>query len=277
MQTAKYRFWKKIKNTLEDRWNEVDKTAFLAQLQNFYTETHFHEFFLKHKTLYDAALQNYRDNVLKLFDQSWYKTFYGKDAQEIYRVIIGFCCGGGNYGVNRHLKGAGKEDFAIVGYVVNKEGLPNYNEDYASTLIHEFNHSFINYLSDEKTNPANNQALQKAGKMLYEFSEGAMQKQAYGNWNIVVNESLVRAAVICYMLDHKFNRSTAIRNELLTQLQRNFYWMPDLVKVLRRYETKRTQYPTFESYYPEIIKFFNDYTSQEEKNINSAIGLAPVN
>jgi hypothetical protein len=52
-----------------------------------------------------------------------------------------------------------------------------------STLIHEFNHSFINYLSDEKTNPANNQATAKSRKNVVTNSpEGAMQKQAYGNW-----------------------------------------------------------------------------------------------
>jgi hypothetical protein len=264
-------------NTLEKRWNEVDKTEFLAQLQNFYTETHFHDFFLKHKTLYDVALRNYKDKVLKLFDQQWYKSFYGKNAQESYQVIIGFCCGGGNYGTNRHVKGTEKEDFAIVGYTVDKDGTPSYDDSYLSTLIHEFNHSFVNYLLDEETNPANVQAMQKAGDLLFRTSGWAMQSQAYSNWQTVVNESLVRAAVICYMLDHKFPRSTTVRSELLMQIQRNFRWMPGLVKVLRRYEAKRTQYPTFESYYPEIIKFFDTYTTQEEENINAAIGLTPGN
>jgi hypothetical protein len=162
-------------NTLENRWNEVDKTEFLAQLQNFYTETHFHDFFLKHKTLYDVALRNYKDKVLKLFDQQWYKSFYGKNAQESYQVIIGFCCGGGNYGTNRHVKGAEKEDFAIVGYTVDKDGTPSYDDSYLSTLIHEFNHSFVNYLLDEKTNPANVQAMQKAGDLLLRTSGWAMQ------------------------------------------------------------------------------------------------------
>ena len=91
--------------TLEKRWDKVNKTEFLTQLGNFYKDSRFNDFFNAHKTLYEKGLDAYRKNVIKYLDTSWYSAFYGKEPQEIFSVIIGFCNGGGNYGVNRHVRG----------------------------------------------------------------------------------------------------------------------------------------------------------------------------
>ena len=97
------------------------------------------------------------------FNQDWYSKFYGKEAQEKFVIIIGFCNGGGNYGIDRHQEGEIKEVYAVVGYYVNKEGIPQYNADYLPTLIHEFNHSFINYLLDMEDN---REAMKETGESL---------------------------------------------------------------------------------------------------------------
>ena len=54
------------------------------------------------------------------------------------------------------------------------------------------------------------------------------------------------------------------------QLQRNFRWMPELVRTLRIYENNRTTYPTFESFYPQIIQFFKYYVEKEQKETDVA-------
>lgn len=97
-----------------------------------------------------------------------------------------------------------------------------------------------------------------------------MSKQAYSNWKTVINESLVRAAVICYMLDKKYSEES-IREDLTGQLQRNFRWMPELVQLLRKYQTNRAEYPSLETFYPEIIHFFDEYAETQENKIKSAI------
>ncbi len=140
--------------TLEKRWANVDKADFLSVLNNFYKESDFNGFFKTHHDLYEKGLQSYRENVMKYFDAGWYHVFYGKEPQEKFSIIIGFCNGGGNYGVNRHVKGEMKEVFAVVGYYVDKEDRPMYNKEYLPTLVHEFNHSFINYNSSLKISPA---------------------------------------------------------------------------------------------------------------------------
>ena len=232
--------------SLEKRWKNVDKDEFLSYLNSFYKDTNFNEFFKAHKDLYD---------------------FYGNEPQETFSVIIGFCNGGGNYGVNRQLTGKMKEVFAIVGYYVDEEDTPTYNKEYLPTLIHEFNHSFINHYLDENKYPDFAKELEPTATDLFMSSRWSMAKQAYGNWKTVINESLVRAAVICYMLDKEY-KPEEIRNELLEQVQRNFRWMPELVTLLRKYEKKQFKYGNFENFYPNVIDFFTEYNKMENKRFD---------
>ena len=94
-----------------------------------------------------------------------------------------------------------------------------------------------------------------------------MSRQAYGNWQTMINESLVRAAVICYMLDKKY-APEEIKNELSEQIQRNFRWMPELVRLLRTYEKEQSRYESLEKFYPHIINFFSDYAEKENERLN---------
>lgn len=253
--------------TLEKRWKNVDKNEFLSYLNSFYKDTNFNEFFKAHKDLYNRGLKSYQDNVIKHFDIDWYADFYGNEPQETFSVIIGFCNGGNNYGVNRQLTGKRKEVFAIAGYYVDKEDTPMYNKEYLPTLIHEFNHSFINHYLDETKYPDFVKELEPAATDLFMSSRWSMAKQAYGNWKTVINESLVRAAVICYMLDKEY-KPEEIRNELLEQVQRNFRWMPELVSLLRKYEKEQSKYENFENFYPNVIDFFNEYKEKENKRFD---------
>ena len=80
----------------------MDKTQFLNLLTDFYKESCFHDFFKAHTKIYKKAIQDYKEKVLNHLDISWYESFYGNKPEENFSVIIGFCNGGGNYGVNRH-------------------------------------------------------------------------------------------------------------------------------------------------------------------------------
>ncbi len=254
-------------NTLERRWNEVDKTKFLNLLTDFYKKSSFQDFFESHRNFYRKGIRAYKEKVASQLDINWYDSFYGSKPGENFSVIIGFCNGGGNYGVNRHIRDKEKEVFAIVGYFVNEENEPLYNEECLPTLIHEFNHSFVNYLLDENKYPHHVKGLEKAGTYLFKSSQWAMSKQAYEDWQTMINESLVRAAVICYMLDKKY-APEEVRKELSAQLERNFRWMPELVCLLRKYEKKRNKYASLESFYPHIIDFFSDYAEKENNKLD---------
>ena len=142
-----------------------------------------------------------------------------------------------------------------------------YSKEYLPTLIHEFNHSFINHFLDENKYPDYVKELEPAATDLFNSSRWSMAKQAYGNWKTVINESLVRAAVICYMLDKDY-KPEEIKNELLEQVQRNFRWMPELVSLLRKYEKRQAKYGSFENFYPDVIRFFKEYSQKENERLD---------
>ena len=130
------------------------------------------------------------------------------------------------------------------------------------TVVHEFNHSFIKIEGDTKN------ALAKSGKTIKSYSAFCMKQQAYDSWQTILEESLVRAAEKCYFIEHGDGKvDKGIRNEM----NHGFFWMPELVQTLRYYESHRKKYPTFTSFYPEIIRFFDRYVTNMEKEMKKAM------
>ena len=246
---------------LEKRWSNVDIDDFIDKLNTFYIDTRFHNFFEQHRMFYDEGLKEYEANVMTYFHQEWYARFYGTAPTDRFRIVIGFTCGGGNYGPSRQLPGQPREAYAICGYYINPQTGKPYGEgaNMGTTLIHEFNHSFVNPLLNNETNAS---LIATTGQKLHKFSAYAMERQAYSDWQTVINESIVRAAVILYMLDQDFDQKQVL-NELANQVCRSFNWMPELVASLRYYAAHRDQYPTLNDYYPEIARCLSKYIEDE--------------
>ena len=255
--------------TLEKRWKNVNLDTCLMYINQFYTDTRFHEFYVQHEDFYKEVIRLYENNVMQYFHQDWYARFYGMAPEETFRVIIGFTNGGGNYGPSRQLPGQKKEVFAICGYYLDKDTGKAFEkgEMLASTLIHEFNHSFVNPRLEEE---ANKVLLEPVGNELYALSERLMGWQAYRNATTVLNESIVRAAVIIYMEENGFT-TEQVEAELYDQLGRGFHWMPELVSALKEYKNHRDKYPTFNDFYPEIAKILGTYVEKEHQRINTAL------
>ncbi|SDI40316.1 DUF4932 domain-containing protein [Mucilaginibacter sp. P25] len=236
----------------DKRWTLESAVKFTALLKQFYKDADFDGFF--HAHLADYAIAESRFNALfKKLDVSWYYKFYGKAPAENFNIIIGFGNGGGNYGPHVYLNDHTKKVYAIIGSgTFDEQGLPTYDAaSYLPTLIHEFNHSFINYLTDNYESQ-----LRDAGALIYEKERTKMRKQAYGEWKTMMNEALVRASVISYLKTHNTDTLVA-EQELKQQLARGFVWMRPLVNLLGKYQSNRKTYPTLESFMPAIVVFYN--------------------
>ena len=255
--------------TLEKRWKDVNLDTCLMYINQFYTDTRFHEFYVQHQEFYKEGTQTYENNVMQYFNQDWYSNFYGQAPEEVFTVVIGFTNGGCNYGVNRQFPGHQREVFAVCGYYLDFETGKAFEpgEGFASTLIHEFNHSFVNPRLDEETNKA---LLEPIGEDLYVLSRWLMNSQAYKNAIFVLNESIVRAAVIIYMEENGF-AAEQVRDEMYDQIVRGFSWTPELVSAIREYTRHRDKYPTFNDFYPEIAKTLGAYVESEHRRIDAAL------
>jgi hypothetical protein len=83
-----------------------------------------------------------------------------------------------------------------------------------------------------------------------------MKRQKYGEWVTMISESMVRASVIRYLIEHASDTLT-IDKELKQQLANGFVWMKELVDFLGQFEAQRTTYPTLESFMPKIVSFYD--------------------
>lgn len=263
-KNGKFSIVKEKESSLEKRWRKVDVPKFVSLLNKFYKKSDFQKFFNTHAKEYEKAEKEYQERILSDFNQNWYYKFYGH-ADEDYKIILGYGNGGGNYGIKSHPVKQNTIVNAVVGVSdFDKDGNVKFDRNkFQPLLIHEFNHSFINYILDKDDNASK---LEKSGTVILDLVKKEMQDQAYGNWETVVNESLVRAAVIRYMMDNKYSQSD-INEEISRQERLRFLWIKDLVNLLGVYEKNRTQYPTLENFYPEIISFFNRLASKLASDI----------
>ena len=252
---------------LNNGWQNVDLDDFVSRLNQFYTDTRFHDFFDQHQAFYAETVQWYQNNLIPIFHPEWYGRFYyGTEPTETFRVIIGFTHGYNSNGIWRQLPGKPREVIAVCGYYLDsaKRG-PKFD---GTILIHEMCHSFVNPLLD---NDANAAMMQNIGQKLLRLSQSAMTRQAYNNWQIVVNESLVRASVIIYLIDNGFNKNVAA-NVLSSEMTNNgFLWMPELVAALRQYAACRDKYRTLNEYYPEIVHSLGKYLEAETARITKVL------
>lgn len=252
-----YKLLKNYEKSLDKRWDNASAEKFNLLLHKFYKDTNSQVFFKNNENLYTQIEQNFMP-VYKELDLNWYTQFYGKEPIEKFTIVNGLGNGGGNYGPNIHYGNEKREIYAIMGtWLMDEKGMPTFPLDrYFPTLLHEFNHSFVNHLLDDfEIN------LKDNGEAIYLKQREEMKTQAYSNWKIMLNEALVRAAVIKYMKDHRFDE-LEIANETSSQLERGFIWIEDLVKELEMYEKKRTIYPTLESYMPQLVEAYKRFADK---------------
>ena len=241
----------------EERWGVADAEKFLPLLRDFYRDSKFAEFYAAHRTMYRLAETRFA-TTLGSVDFGWYPRFYGKAPDLTYHLILGMNNGAGNYGPRLAHPDGSVELFSIIGcWTHDDAGDPTYPPDdgYLSMIIHEFNHSFVNPAVAEHWSDFS--GVEK----VYAAVAEQMKRMAYGEAKTMVDESLVRAAVIVYFQDDGEDRRANLKR--IREEQRNgFFWMAALVDVLKQYKTQRAQYPTFSSFMPQVALFYRNLAPQ---------------
>lgn len=233
-----------------DRWNAFNTAEFVRLLNAFYDRSGFGRFFREHGEWYRRMTDRFALQVN--FNRDWYPAFYGTGGEE-YRIILGCSNGGNNYGPRIYSDEGKKTAYAVLGcWGFGEEDLADFS-GHTPILIHEFNHSFINPLMKLD---GNRDRLETAGERIHQALSRVMADQAYGTWPTVINEALVRAAVVRYLRDNGASAVTVAR-EIYIQENKYFLWTAGLDSLLGVYAAHRDQYPSLRSFYPRIIHFFD--------------------
>ncbi|MGE0104465.1 MAG: DUF4932 domain-containing protein [Blastocatellales bacterium] len=235
----------------DKRWGKSDGENFAKLLAEFYKDAGCEAFFESHDAMYREAEGRFQQLLTKV-EFGWYGRFYGEKPAGEFHLLIGLLNGGGNFGPKVVLPDGREDLFAIIGtWRFDDQGAPLYDDRLLPTIIHEYNHSFINPLVY-----ANEKGFRDAGSKIYQPVAGEMKRLAYGTWQTMMLESLVRAAVIRYIIEHDQNEEIR-RKRVIDERNIGFLWMEDLVGLLGRYESERKRYLKFRDFMPEVIRFYD--------------------
>jgi hypothetical protein len=236
----------------EPRWGKAAALRFATLLQQFYKDTNAAAFFTNQQSRYQQAGLHFSKAIQPL-DVSWFYRFYGAEPNSSFTVVIGLGNGGANYASTVDQRNGKNIQYAILGtWKFDQQGEPLYDSSvYLPGLIHEFNHAFVNELTTKYANE-----LHIAGKILYQSDTVKMQQQGYGDWKVMLNESLVKSALIRYQMQHHFTPAM-VNREIETQVSKGFVWIKKLTSLLGMYENNRQRYPTLDSFMPQLVKFYN--------------------
>ena len=186
-------------------------------------------------------------------DTNWFLSFYGYQSTVDFAMINAISNGPYNYNVDLESLDGRKTTYAIIGAsIVDSLGIPMYGQNYMNVLIHEFNHSFANPVIYE-----NETGFKAAGKNLYKQCSKSKiaTNEAYGNWQTMLCEYLVRAAVIKYLIDHDYDPEI-IENQIENERKRGFQRVKELVEKLANYSSNRDKFKDMNDFTPELISFF---------------------
>jgi len=240
--------------SLHRRWATYpDSTRVYVELvRAFARDTRFVEFLSANRALVDSAQMRMR-RVANDLDRAWIDRFWGGQAVMNFVLVAGLTNGGASYGQEFAPASGRSEAYAIVGVLhADGQGFPTYDNTDVSTVLHEMNHPYVTPLVR-----ANADALRPAAESLYATVAKQMREQAYGSWDSMVNESLVRAAQPRYYLAH--GDSASAERAIAAEIASGFLWTRELVGLLGEYERNRATYPTFSVFMPRVVAFFRDW------------------
>lgn len=246
---------------IDDYYDHItpkNEKKLLKLIQKFYDKSDFHQFYLKHQTLYsecEKAMQKVTDEL----DLAWYDRFFGKKENNTFCIIPGLLNGPGNYAVHCQTKDGKQSVNAVMGCSgIDDQGKIYYGISYTlPVLIHEFNHSYCNPLNEEYWDE-----MKEAVTAYFEPNAKFYRSIAYGNPLYVLNETFVEASMIRYLMSHpldlsgtKYTMPKLIDRYIeIDESNKKFTMIRDIIEALGTREQSPTLYPTMHDFMPEYVK-----------------------
>ncbi|MGE0402337.1 MAG: DUF4932 domain-containing protein [Kofleriaceae bacterium] len=232
--------------TIDKRWTGVDAAALATDVRAFAKDSGFEAFRAKHAE-YHASLVTTLEGVIAREDAvAWFDRVFGP-AEASFVVVPSPIAGTMNFGP-RATAADGKQHLYQVLGVGSKTGTIEVDEQLVGLLVHEMAHSYIN--------PAfakHEAELATSASKVFSLVEKQMRAQAYATWQIMVNESGVRAVVVNYMREKHGDAAGARAARAEQRL--GFLWINELAEVMRQIAMSSDR--DLEKHMPAIVEFWD--------------------
>lgn len=223
----------------------------LGLLRDFAVSTSFNEFYRSHRDFYLEITRNSVDSMGPLNYISELEHFYGT-TQRSYNIVLVPLYGHVGYGNSLLHSNGEREIFNTMGPRLIANDMPVFgNEEYLKQMIrHEFSHPFINPLTE------------KNWDYIRDFSGNfdsvpeAARKNMCGDWQECINEYVIRAVTTHLAYN---DSADAGAREYEEESSQGVALLDELLEEIRRYESSREAFPSFEAFYPNILKVFMEF------------------
>jgi hypothetical protein len=188
---------------------------------------------------------------------------YFNETQESYNIIIAPAFRGG-YGLRIPGNNRQYNIFACLSTDKMKNKTPYLGEKVLLYFVwHEFGHSFVNPVTEQYSD-----RVASLSKMFEPIKE-KMARRAYGEWETVVKEHILRAAHI-RLTELHLGYSKA-RAQKAAERRNGFIYIEPLVEKLKEFEKQRDESNiTFSDFFPELLNTLDDLNTMEYwKQVNT--------
>lgn len=256
-------------DTSFDRWSEQSKKDFLVELNDFYKVSGFHSWYESSQEIRQTVLDSF-EPIAKLVDLTWFDNFFEKRENARFGIILSIIVGSHNYGWHaKSIDGADIQNPIIGGCRPDGDGKAGYNaNDVFPVLIHEFSHSYCNTL-DAKYWPL----MEKKSAQIFKKVQKELPVQ-YGTPKTMIDETLVRSSVICYMTDH--SPDADLEDMIIEENLEGFVLTRTFVNSLKERQKQADKYPTMDDYMPILVSDMNAFSMAEYKKAQTELAKTLV-
>ncbi|MYD24487.1 MAG: DUF4932 domain-containing protein [Gemmatimonadetes bacterium] len=233
--------------------DETRFRTFYELLSGFAIQSDFGTFF-ESQTLYYQSLI---DTVAKTLNSKnlidVLERYYGMRQQD-YNLVLSPLFQHGGIGPRVRNPDNRLSIFSVIGPVGSVDGIPVFGtrDELLELIWHEFGHSFVNPVTERHRPDIGKYAL-----LLDPILEKMAKTGGYGDWEICLNEHLIRA-----ITSRLFHREWGPKHGdrlLVRDIEKGFRYLPALLRALEDYEQHHIQNQTFEDYYPALLKALDTY------------------
>jgi len=237
---------------LYEGWKAAKAGEFLSAARQFVADTNFQAFLQSQQPLFAATNTRLQAFVADKADLDWFDRFFAAPPPARLTVVPGMANGAASYAASVTADSGAWEIYAIPGVSkVDAQGVPVFDSDWRNVMVHELANVYVSPAAHKFASQ-----FEGSASLIYQPVAEAMQHQSYGNWRAMLNQSLARAATIEYVIEH--DGSAAGHTLVWEEYAHSFFWVGGLVDLFETYRKDRHDYPTFESFLPRVVEFFNE-------------------
>lgn len=230
------------------RWNKEMYDHLSILVKKFALDTRFSNFFQSLNERYTQDIRDIEKEINSSINFDWFASFFGNLPQHTNIQII-ICLNNGTCSYGSHTKiGDTQTLYPIIGAQLNSQKI---SVDY-SNIIHELCHPLCNPIIDEF-----HSKLEHTGKLVREDYIKRTHQKAYGSWESIIYETMVRASVSCYIKKHGGAIPAWMNNR--GDKGKGFMWILPIRDSFLKLNTTTNLYESKELYMNAFVKDLDAY------------------